>query len=69
MSNLRDIWVYLSASPLLHLTLTLVAYSAAYAVYRRMRFNPLLNPVLLAVAVLVALLLVTQGCPGKFWVN
>ncbi len=59
MSNLRDIWVYLSTSPLLHLTLTLVAYSAAYALHRRLRFNPLLNPVLLAVALLVAILLLT----------
>ncbi len=59
MTNLRDIWVYLAASPLLHLTLTLVAYSAAFAIYRRFRFNPLLNPVLLAVSVLVAILLAT----------
>ena len=60
MSNLRDIWVYLAASPLLHLTLTLVAYSAAYAVYRRLRFNPLLNPVLIAAALLVSILLLTR---------
>ena len=59
MTNLRDIWVYLSASPLLHLTLTLVAYSAGFAIYRRFRFNPLLNPVLLAAGALVAILLAT----------
>jgi predicted murein hydrolase (TIGR00659 family) len=59
-SNLREIWVYLAASPLLHLTLTLVAYQAGSWVYRRGRLNPLLNPVLLAVAMLVAALTLTH---------
>jgi len=53
---MRDIWVYLSASPLLHLTLTLVAFQAGSWVYRKGRMNPLLNPVLLAVLLLVAIL-------------
>lgn len=56
---IRDIWVYLSTSPLLHLTLTLLAYQAGMAIYRKANLNPLLNPVLIAVAILVALLLVT----------
>lgn len=56
MSGLRDIWVYLSASPLLHLTLTLAAYQLGLAVYRRMNLNPLFNPVLIAVICLVMLL-------------
>ncbi len=60
MTNLRDIWVYLAASPLLHLTMTLVAYSAGYALYRRLRFNPLFNPVPIAVALIVAVLLLTK---------
>jgi predicted murein hydrolase (TIGR00659 family) len=59
---LNDIWVYLSASPLLALTLTLLVYQGAYWIYRRAGFHPLLNPVPLAVAVLVALLLAT-GTP------
>ncbi len=59
MTNLRDIWVYLAASPLLHLTLTLAAYSVGYALYRRLRFNPLANPVPIAVALVVAILLLT----------
>lgn len=54
-----DVWVYLSASPLLGLTLTLVAYQAAYWIYQRAGFNPLLNPVLLAVVMLVAALQLT----------
>lgn len=59
MTNLRDIWVYLAANPLLHLTMTLAAYAAGFALYRRARFNPLVNPVLIAVALLVAILLIT----------
>jgi len=60
--RIADIWVYLSASPLLGLTLTLVAYQAAYWIYQRAGFNPLLNPVLLAIAMLVTALQVT-GTP------
>jgi predicted murein hydrolase (TIGR00659 family) len=59
-TDLRDIWVYLSASPLLHLTLTLIAYQAGSWVYRRGKLNPLLNPVLLAVVLLVAALMLTR---------
>ncbi len=59
MTNIRDIWVYLAASPLLHLALTLVAYRAGYLIYRRQRFNPLFNPVLIAVVIVVSILLLT----------
>lgn len=62
MNSLRDIWVYLAASPLLHLTATLVAYGIGVAIWRRGAMHPLLNPVLLAVAALVALLSAT-GTP------
>ena len=57
--RIADVWVYLSASPLLGLTLTLVAYQAAYWIYQRAGFNPLLNPVLLAIIMLVTALHVT----------
>ena len=60
--RIADVWVYLSASPLLGLTLTLVAYQAAYWIYQRAGFNPLLNPVLLAIVMLVTALYVT-GTP------
>ena len=33
--NLEEIWVYLSTSPLLGLTLTLLAYQAAFWIYKR----------------------------------
>ncbi len=52
-SNLTAIWVYLSASPLVGLTITLVAYSIAYRLYIYTNSNPLLNPVVTSVAILV----------------
>jgi len=58
--RIADIWVYLSASPLLGLTITLLAYQGAYWLYRRTNFNPLLNPVLLAIIMLVAALKLTN---------
>ncbi len=57
-----EIWVYLSASPLLGLTVTLLAYQAAYWIYMKAKMNPLANPVALSVAMLVALLWFT-GTP------
>ncbi|MCG3188820.1 MAG: Inner membrane protein YohK [Burkholderiaceae bacterium] len=62
MPNLNAIWVYLAATPLLGLTVTLLAYQAALGIYARTRFSPLANPVLIAVALLVALLQIT-GTP------
>lgn len=56
---MRDVWVYLSASPLLHLTLTLVAFQFGSWIYRKGGLNPLLNPVLIAVLLLVAMLSAT----------
>jgi putative effector of murein hydrolase len=47
---IHEIWVYLSGSPLLALTLTLAAYQAGVMIYERSHLNPLANPVLIAVA-------------------
>lgn len=58
--GISKVWVYLSASPLLWLTATLLAYQLAYALYARSKFNPLVNPVAIAVAMLV-LILVSTG--------
>ena len=55
-----DIWVYLAASPLLGLTITLLAYLLAMALHRRCRMHPLTNPVLIAAELLVTLLLLTD---------
>ncbi len=54
--KLADVWVYLSATPLLWLTVTLVVYQAAYWVYKRAGFHPLANPVAISIAVLVTVL-------------
>jgi len=54
--RLNELWVYLAASPLLGLTLTLVAYQGAWWLHKRSGFSPLANPVLIAVAVLVTVL-------------
>lgn len=59
MSDVRQLWVYLAASPLLHLTLTLVAFQAGLFVCRKTGGNPLANPVLIAVIAIVTLLLAT----------
>lgn len=57
--DFTEIWVYLAATPLLGLTLTLLAYQAASWLYRRAGSHPLLNPVLLAVGMLVPILSLT----------
>ncbi len=57
--DLRDIWVYLAATPLLGLTVTLLAYQAGVWIQTKAGGSPLLNPVLLAVIALVALLAAT----------
>jgi predicted murein hydrolase (TIGR00659 family) len=53
------LWVYLQASPLLWLTATLVVFAVAEWLHRLARRSPLANPVLLAVALLIAVLLAT----------
>jgi predicted murein hydrolase (TIGR00659 family) len=62
--RISEIWVYLAASPLLGLTLTLLAYQGAVFVSQRCKGHPLANPVLLAVTPLVALLWLT-GTPYR----
>jgi len=62
--KLSEIWVYLSATPLLGLTLTLLAYQLAFAIYRRSGGNPLANPVAISVALVVTMLTLT-GTPYR----
>ena len=57
MNDAAEVWVYLSASPLLHLTMTLVAFQAGDLAYRRSGGHPLLNPVMIAVLLLSGILL------------
>jgi len=58
--SMTDIWVYLSAQPLVWLTLTLAAYLIAVTLHRKAGGHPAANPVLISVAILVALLLATD---------
>lgn len=60
--RLSELWVYLAATPLLGLTLTLVAYQLAFTVYQRSGCKPAVNPVAIAVVLIVAVLMVT-GTP------
>lgn len=57
--QINDLWVYLSTTPLLGLTVTMLAYQAAWWVHRRSGSSPLANPVMIAVAALVALLAIS----------
>lgn len=59
MDNLTQTWVYLNTSPLFHLTLTLCAYQAAAWLFEKAGRTALLNPVLIAVLLIVAVLTVT----------
>ncbi|MDJ0706545.1 MAG: LrgB family protein [Leptolyngbyaceae cyanobacterium MO_188.B28] len=58
--DLAAIWVYLSTSPLLGLTITLVAYSMAHKLYVYARYNPAFNPVVTSVTGLISILLLTD---------
>jgi predicted murein hydrolase (TIGR00659 family) len=56
------LWVYLQTTPLLGLGVTLIAYQTAMAISDRMKGHTLANPMLLTIAMIVALLLAT-GTP------
>lgn len=58
--GLRGLWVYLADTPLLWLTLTLAVYELATFFYWRADLFALLNPVLVAVVLMIALLLLTN---------
>lgn len=57
--EIRLLWVYLSTTPLLWLTLTLIIYQVAGFLHRKAGRPPYLNPVLTSVSLLVVLLLVS----------
>lgn len=59
MINFVDLWVYLSGSPLLWLTATLVAYLIADALALASGRNPLVNSVVISVVLVSCILLVT----------
>ncbi|MDO6460015.1 LrgB family protein [Granulosicoccaceae sp. 1_MG-2023] len=51
--ELLEIWVYLAESPLLGLTLTLLAYIAGVRCYQASGGNPLVNPVAIAIIIIM----------------
>jgi predicted murein hydrolase (TIGR00659 family) len=55
--NFQDIWAYLAESPLLGLTITLLAFLAAQSLWYRIGRTPILHPVLMAMAMLISFLL------------
>ncbi|HWX49744.1 MAG TPA: LrgB family protein [Roseomonas sp.] len=59
MVDLAQIWVYLARDPLAALTATLLAWLAGLKLAALCRWHPAANPVVFAVAILVALLLVS----------
>ncbi len=66
-ASLSDIWVYLSASPLLGLTLTLLAYLLSYRLHELSGYNPLVNPVGISIALLGTLLWATGTPYGTYF--
>ncbi len=64
--NTWGLWVYLQATPLFWLTATLAAFLIADGLSKRANRHPLVNPVLIAVA-LVAVLLKISGTPYKIY--
>jgi predicted murein hydrolase (TIGR00659 family) len=60
MNSFSDIWVYLSQTPLLWLTLTVSVFYVAQTIYTYFNNNPLLNPVLISIFILVPMLSLTN---------
>lgn len=63
-ATIADIWVYLSASPLLWLTVTLAAFLVGQRAARASGGHPVVQPVIVAVVLVVAALIVT-GTPYR----
>ena len=59
-TDLFHLWVYLAASPLLWLTVTIGVYLMAQRAAAASRNNPLVNPVLISIVIIVLLLLITK---------
>ncbi|MCG3193112.1 MAG: Inner membrane protein YohK [Thermoanaerobaculia bacterium] len=66
--TITQIWVYLSASPLLWLSVTLLVYLAGNWIFEKSGRRALLNPVGVSIALLVVLLL-GGGIPYRTYFN
>ncbi|HTJ57265.1 MAG TPA: LrgB family protein [Devosiaceae bacterium] len=58
-SVIENLWMPVAPTPLLWLTVTIMAYLVGRFVQRACRNTPLANPVLIAIVIIVAILLVT----------
>ncbi|RUS65501.1 Inner membrane protein YohK [Saezia sanguinis] len=58
--NFQDFWVYLSSTPLMGLTLTLIAYLMAYSFYTWRRYAPWATPLVWATLLIIAVLLLSN---------
>ena len=65
--NVFSIWVYLSTSPLVGLTITMLAYTCAYTLYKRFNSHPLLHPVLIAIIFLIGFITVTDTPYSRYF--
>lgn len=61
MEDFDVIWVYLKTLPLFYLTVTILAYQIGVYVYDRSHKLPYLNPVPIAVAIIIFLLIVMDA--------
>ncbi|MCC5811135.1 MAG: LrgB family protein [Ectothiorhodospiraceae bacterium] len=57
--DITDIWAFLSTSPLLWLTMTLLVFQFSIWLNRRLGGSPVLHPVLLSMGLLIGILLLT----------
>ena len=64
---ITETWVYLSASPLLGLSLTLVAYQVAFWLFRRSGQQAWANPVLLAILMITLFLWATNTPYARYF--
>ncbi|MDR9439226.1 MAG: LrgB family protein [Halomonas sp.] len=60
VATLDQLWVYLSGNPLLSLLVTLLVFALAVRINHAVGGTPLLHPVTLSIAMLIALLLVVE---------
>ena len=68
MQRLNEIWLYVAQTPLFWLTMTVTVYQVATFLYRRAGMMPLLNPVLIAMMMMVAILQLSHT-PYKIYFN
>jgi len=60
VTDFVELWIYLSATPLFGLTVSLSVYVAVHSLYTRLNQTPIANPVLWSVVVLAGLLQMTR---------